>query len=178
MSDDDESQSAPNIAIAAWGVLGFAALLGSALYRLTPLAIEAARDYSLTGLQISVYVVWVIWMWYTEGYRAFQKQLCPRMVARAWHLGRNPKTLHVIFAPLFCMALFHATRKRLIISWVILVMIIGLVIGIKQIEQPWRGIIDGGVVVGLGWGLAVLLFLFGRALAGSEPKASPELPEP
>jgi hypothetical protein len=49
---------------------------------------------------------------------------------------------------------------------------------INLLGQPWRGIIDSGVVVGLSWGLASLLwaawltFSQGRYLA--EPEVLPE----
>jgi hypothetical protein len=162
--------------IAAWGVLGFTAILVSAIVRLSPLAWEPIAARSLSNVQVALYVGWVAWMWYTEGYRAFQKQLCPRMVARALHLARNPVTHRVVLAPLFCMGLFHASRKRLIISWSVLLGVVGLVIAVRQLSQPWRGLIDGGVVVGLGWGLAALLVIFVMAVSGTEPTASPELP--
>lgn len=164
--------------IAAWGILGFSAVLVQAIVRLAPMAWEPIAAQSLSQLQVGLYVGWVAWMWYTEGYRGFQRQLCPRMVARALHLARNPVAHRVALAPFFCMGLFHATRRRLIIAWVLLIAIIGLVIAVRQLSQPWRGLIDGGVVVGLAWGLGALLVVFARAIAGREPGVSPELPEP
>lgn len=169
------SRQAPNQLIVAWAVLGFAALLGKALYQLSPLAYDAVRG-DLTGVQIGFAVGWTAWMWYTEGYRAFQKQLCPRLVARATWLGRNPRPWLVALAPLYAMGLFHASRKRLIISWVVLIGIVGLVIGVRFLPAPWRGLVDLGVVVGLGWGLGWLLYTWVLAIAGREPGVDPELP--
>lgn len=166
----------PNQLIVAWSVLGFAALLGHALYKLAPIA-WVPIDEGMTQLQMGALIVWVAWMWYTEGYKAFQKQLCPRFIKRATWLGRDRRLWLVALAPMFCMGMFHATRKRLIISWAITIGVIGLVIGVRYLHQPWRGIVDAGVVVGLGWGLGWLLYYWGRAMVGSEPAVSPELPE-
>lgn len=164
------------VAIAAWGALGFAALLVKALIQLTPLALVPLRDYTLDALHIAVYVAWVAWMAWTEGYKTFQQVVAPRVAARAMHLARNPRPWHVALAPFYCMALFHATRKRMIVSWAVVVMVVGLVIGVRFLPQPWRGIIDGGVVVGLAWGLIAIVVCFGRALAGRPVPADPGLP--
>ena len=171
-----DSERDTNPWIVAWAVLGFAAVLVHALVTLTPKAL-VPFEMGLTQFQTGVYVVWVVWMWYTEGHRAFQKQLCPRMIERAMWLGRNPRPLLVVLAPMFAMGMLHATRKRLIVSWAVTIGIIGLVIAVRFVPQPWRGIIDGGVVVGLGWGLARLLFYWIKSLAGSAPGFEPDLPE-
>lgn len=160
-----------------WGVLGFAAILGSAIWRLAPYAIEPFREHSLSWWQSGMYGAWVFFMAYTEGYRGFQVQMSPRVVARGLYLSRHPRLLHVALAPLFVMSLFYATRRRLIVSWVLLVAIVILVILVRQLAQPWRGIVDGGVVVGLSWGLIAMLYYFVAALAGRPIPADPELPE-
>jgi len=174
---DAASLGRPRWAIAAWGVLGFAGILANAIIRLAPLALEAVLDYTLSSLELAFLAGWVGWMWYAEGYRAFQRQLCPRVVARALHLSRHPVPHRVVLAPFFCMGLFHAARRRLIVSWSVLAGIVVLIVSVRQLEQPWRGLIDAGVVVGLGWGLATLLLTFGLAIAGRPPAVSPELPE-
>src|SRR5688500_5512472 len=109
------------VAIAAWGALGFAALLVKALVQLTPLALVPLREYTLDALHIAVYVAWVAWMAWTEGYKTFQQVVAPRVAARALHLARNPRPLHVALAPFYCMALFHATRRRMIVAWAVVV---------------------------------------------------------
>ena len=38
-----------------------------------------------------------------------------------------------------------------------------LVALVRRLDQPWRGIIDAGVVVGLAWGLAALWIFTARA---------------
>jgi len=159
-----------------WGVLGFAALLANAVYSLTPFAVTPIADGLLSWWQWGLYGLWVFFMAYTEGYKGFQVQMSPRVVARGMHLVEHPKLLHVVLAPLFVMSLFHATRKRLFVSWFVLIAVVLLVIGVRQLEQPWRGIVDGGVVVGLSWGLIAMLWYFVVGLSGGEVPAEPELP--
>jgi hypothetical protein len=164
-------------AIAAWGALGFGGLLVQAVVGLTPLALVPIREHTLTGVQTAIYVAWVVWMAWSEGYKTFQKLVAPRVAARAIHLARHPRLLHVLLAPAFCMALFHATRRRMITAWAVVVMVIALVVSVRFLPQPWRGIVDGGVVVGLVWGLIAVIVCFALALAGRPVAADPGLPE-
>ena len=148
----------PVYAVALWGVLGFAAILVQAVVGLFPKAVEPIQDGSLTVLQIALYVLWVGFMAYSEGYKGFQKHMSPRVAVRSMYAARNPRPILVVLAPLFCMGLFHATRRRLITSWVILIGVVILVIGVRQLDQPWRGIVDGGVVIGLAWGFLATMY--------------------
>ncbi|MBC8077550.1 MAG: hypothetical protein H7Y32_15860 [Chloroflexales bacterium] len=162
--------------VAAWGILGVALVLTQALVRLVPVALIPIAT-GMTSLQWTALALWVAFCAYSEGYKAFQLRWVPRVVARAFHLGQNPRPLHVVLAPFFCMGLLHATRRRLIVSWAFVVLITLVVVLVRRLAQPWRGIIDGGVVVGLGWGLVALLWQATRAgLSGAPPEASPELP--
>ncbi|HTL36547.1 MAG TPA: hypothetical protein VL326_25615 [Kofleriaceae bacterium] len=155
-----------------WGVVGVIAILGKAIYQLTPIAL-AAHDVPFNTLQWIVLAVWVVFIVYSEGYRAFHKAFSPRVVARAQHLSAHPRALYVAIAPLYCMGLVHATRKRLIVSWCVTLGIIGLVLLVRQLDQPWRGIIDGGVVLGLSVGVLSILYF---ALA-KQPGVAPDVPE-
>ena len=174
---DDHRTSRPNLLIATWGIVGFLALLGQALWRLAPMAIEPIEDGTLSGLQIAIYVLWVLFMAYSEGYKGFQKQLAPRMSVRAMLLARRPQLVPALLAPMYCMGLFHASKKRLIIAWSVFIGVILLVLLVRQLDQPWRGIVDGGVVVGLLWGSLSILWYFIRTLGGHPPDVSPDLPE-
>ena len=102
----------------------------------------------------------VIYMAYAEGYKGFHRGFAPRVVVRARYLADNPRPLHVLLAPLFCMGYIHATRKRQILSFALTTMIICFVLIARSMPQPWRGIVDAGVVVGLGLGvLSIAYFL-------------------
>jgi hypothetical protein len=168
----------PRIRIAAlWGVLGFSAILVQAIVRLTPLALEPVRDGNLAAWHWALYGASILFNGYFEGYRAFQKQAAPRIVARALHLGEHPRPLHVALAPFFCTGLFHATRRRVISMWILYGGLVVLIVSVRMLAQPWRGMIDAGVVVGLSWGVVAILATYRRALAGHPPAASPELPD-
>ena len=151
-------------------------MLASAVYRLTPLAIDAfSYDWHL--LHWIAFTLIVLFMAYMEGYRAFQRAFSPRVAARARYLGDHPDLLHALLAPLFCMAYFHALKRRQIASLLVTAGIIVLVILVRLLPQPWRGIIDGGVVVGLAWGLLSLLVFSYQALTAKTFSYSPEVPE-
>ena len=115
--------------IAIWGILGVVALCGQALVKLTPIAIETINSGEMNTFHWVLMVVWAIFNTYAEGYRGFHLRFSPRTVSRAFYLADNPTPVRVILAPLFCMGLFAATRKVLIISWSIFIMVILLVIG-------------------------------------------------
>jgi hypothetical protein len=95
---------------------------------------------------------------------------------RALYLRQHPKPLHLILAPLFCMAYFHATRRRQTVSISLTAGIIVLVLAVHRLPQPWRGIVDAGVVIGLAWGVVSLLWFAARAFAGRACDCSPEVP--
>jgi hypothetical protein len=165
------------IAIASWGIIGVLVLLAQALYRLTPFALEPLERHMLSGWQLALYVGWSLFNAYAEGYRGFQRSFSPRVVARAMHLARHPRPLHVVLAPLYCMAFFHARRKTVIVAWVLFALIVVVVAFVRRLDQPWRGIIDAGVVVGLLWGSLSIVVLFIAALAGRPTSADASLPD-
>jgi len=159
-----------------WGVAGFALLLVYTILRLGPIALETfghqLRWYHWLALLLNVSL-----MAYSEGYRGFQKSFSPRVVARARYLQQHPRLLAVLFAPLYCMGYFQTTRRRQRATFGLTIGIIVLVVLIRSLDQPWRGIIDAGVVVGLSWGLISLLFFSVQAVTAAEFDYSPEVPE-
>jgi hypothetical protein len=161
---------------ALWGLAGVLLLLGSAVYRLSPLAIEAF-SYDWQWYHWLAFVFMSLFMAYAEGYRAFQQGFSPRVAARARYLRDHPDALHALFAPLFCMAYFHAPRRRQVTSISVTAGIIVLVILVRLLYQPWRGIIDGSVVIGLAWGLVSLAIFGYQAFTSERFGYSPEVPE-
>jgi hypothetical protein len=161
---------------ALWGIAGLSLIFGNALFRLYPYAEE------LWGMSFAWYhwvalVVSMLFMGYAEGYKGFHLKFSPRVAARALYLKKNPSILRVLFAPLFCVGFFHATRKRKIVAYSLTAMIVLLVIFVRQLPQPWRGIVDVGVLLGLGWGLVSVWLFSVRAFFGKAYSVSPETPE-
>jgi hypothetical protein len=164
-------------AIVAWGVFGVLALIAQAMWRLTPLALEPIRANMLTPAQATLYGVWVVLNAYAEGYRGFHKRFSPRVVSRALHLAREPRALHVLLAPAFCMSLFHATTRGKRVAWGVTLGVIALVMLVRAAPQPWRGIIDGGVVVGLFLGGISIVYHLVLAFSGRMLEVEIDLPE-
>ena len=170
------TQNRPNLFIASWGVFGVLALLGQAIVRLGLLALEAFKHSDMDLTKWGVLCVWVVVNAYYEGYKAFQLGFSPRVVARAMHLAQTPTPMSALFAPLYCMSFFHATRRGKIVAWVILIMVLSFIVFLRYVPQPWRGIIDAGVVVALIWGAVSMIFCYVRAMGGRVPEVAMAMP--
>lgn len=161
---------------ALWGVMGVAFLLLYAIARLLGTVHESLllpwHWYHYAALIVSV-----LFMAYSEGYRGFQRGFAPRVAARARYVRHNPRKRFVLFGPLFCAAYFHAARRRQITAIALTLGIVVLVALVRQVAQPWRGIIDAGVIAGLAWGVVSLLVISFIALTADQFEHSPELPE-
>jgi hypothetical protein len=176
------SSPSGSLALTSYGAIGVLGILGQAIWRLTPIALEPLG--SLNAGQLALLMSWIAISIYAEGYRAFQLRFCPRVVARALYVGRlhpeyttaSPPRIAALLAPLFCMGFFYARTRTLITAWVVSAMIVTLVVIVRGLPQPWRGIIDAGVVVGLSYGVVALLFQLITALRGTRPPALAELP--
>ena len=150
-------------------------MLAFAIVRLTDIGL-ASFDYHFAWYHWLLLLANVAFMAYSEGYKGFQKAYSPRFAARLRHLRDHPRFFHSVLAPLFSMGYFHTTRKRLIVSYALTVIIILLILIVHQLPQPWRGILDIGVVVGLGWGLISILAFSWQALRQPDFPYSAELP--
>ncbi len=164
------------LAGAIWGVTGLSLLLAWALTRLAPYMVEIF-ELELLWYHWFLLVLNVFFMAYMEGYKGFQKSAAPNVAARVRHLYLNPNLLHVVLSPLFCGSYFHATRARIKSRYILTVMIVLLIIGVGYLEQPWRGIVDAGVLVGLAWGMFSIIYFSIKALLVAEFDYSPQLPE-
>jgi hypothetical protein len=163
--------------VAVWSIGGVCLLLLDALARLTPIALDAVLRHELSPMQWAALILWLGFMGYIEGYRGFQLRFSPRLVARSLYLVDGPGRGLKLCAPLIAMGLWHASRRRIIATWCLTLGIVALVIVIRQLDQPWRGIVDAGVVLGLGWGLLSILWFWARARAGHGPEISLDLPD-
>ncbi len=165
-----------------WGLLGVAGLLASAVWRLSPRIAELA-EFTLGPLHWLVLAIFTPYMAYAEGYKGFHLNFAPRVVARALYLRERSQTsaaqsvLFTVLAPAFCMGYFHATRSRMLVSWLVSSAIVALVVAVSRTPQPWRGIVDAGVVTGLALGILSLLWHWLRATRGTRPVTPLDLPD-
>ena len=159
-----------------WGIGGVIAMLTYSVFRLFGLGLEAF-EYAWGWQHWTVFVLNTAFMAHSEGYKGFQQSFAPRVIARAQTLIDSPSLLRLLLAPLFCMGYFHTTRRRLISAYVLTIGIITLIVIFQYISQPWRGILDWGVVVGLTWGIASIAVFAVKAWFGIGPAYPAELPD-
>ena len=151
-------------------------MLVYAIYRLAPIVLDLERS-PMSQLHWVALIFTVVFMAYSEGYKGFHLGFAPRVVMRASYLRDNPRVGHILLAPLFCMGYIYATRKRKLVSFGLTLMIICFILIAGVLPQPWRGIIDAGVVVGLGIGIAsILYFIVVESKNPERIKTSPEVP--
>lgn len=140
-----------------WGIGGIVLLLSFAIVRLGGVALELDPG-ALKPQHWAVMLAWLIYMIWAEGYKGFHKAFAPRVVVRANYLADNPRISHLLLAPLFCMGYIHATARRRLLSVGLTTMIISFVLLVRLLPQPWRGIVDVGVVAGLVVGVLSIFY--------------------
>lgn len=161
---------------AAWGVAGIGAVLIYAAASLGSHTVTALET-GLEPLEWFVLVANATFMAWAEGFRGFQQRFSPRVAARALDLYERPTVPRLVLAPLFCVGYFGATTRLQRMAWVGTVLIVLAVLLFNRLDQPWRGILDAGVMVGLLWGTASLAwacwatFRSRRALVAAEVPA-------
>lgn len=158
-----------------WAIFGLTLIFVPAIFRIIPYATEALK-FGLSLHQWILLIIWCIFMLFTEGYRGFQKQFSPRVASRTLFLLKGkPRFVDILLAPLFCMGFFHATKRVIIANWSIASGVTLLVIIVRHFSQPWRGIIDMGVALGLSYGLITIYYFLYLALKTRKPVVDPEL---
>lgn len=149
-----------------WGISGVLLILLFAILRLSARVIEML-SYSLSLWQWLCLILFALYMAYAEGYKGFHRNFAPRVIARArFFLNQdNLKSFaYILIAPLLCMGYIHATKKRKLVSILLTSMIIVLVLLVSRLPQPWRGIIDVGVVLGLLLGVCSIAYFWVQSL--------------
>ena len=73
------------------------------------------------------------------------------------------------------MGFYAAPRRVMYTVYAITSMIVILVLIMRTVDQPWRGIIDAGVVVGLSWGTIATLLLGMQAMRSPAMRPAEEL---
>lgn len=138
-----------------WGIGGIGGVLLYATVRLSHYALDALM-IGLNFLEASVMVFGLIFMAWVEGYRGFQQRFSPRAAARALYLFQHPTAWDLWLAPFFCAGLFGGTSRLQRRTWAGVGLIGVAVLLFDRLPHPWRGIFDGGVALGLSWGIVSL----------------------
>lgn len=138
---------------AVWGIVGIVLILSSPMYRLFQISWPVISSGDLQWYHGLFLVLSILFMAYAEGYKGFQQNFSPRVAARARYLRSHAGFINGLLAPLFCMGYFGATRRRQVASLILTSMLIILIVAVSFLAQPWRTMIDAGVVVGLFWGI-------------------------
>ena len=161
-----------------WCVGGAITLLSFALTRMTKPMLEAfSGAYELGLLHYIVGGLWVLFMGYSEGYKGFQKGYSPRVASRALYLRDKCTWVRLLLAPLFCLGFINSTKRRRIVVFSLLIGITLIIVLFRQIDQPWRGVLDLGVVVGLSWGIIATLVFLVKFWMAEEVTYDPEVVE-
>lgn len=154
-----------------WGACGVLAVLSQAVWKLAPLTWAAFVGGQMLPYHWLIVVLWVCANAYMEGYRGFQLSYSPMVAERLFSLRHDSPWHHRVLAPFYGMGMFAAPKRRMIVAWTLVVVISLLIVVIRRLPQPWRGIVDAGVVVGLMWGaLSFVVFLVRGALGHAIPK--------
>lgn len=159
---------------ACWAVTGLIALLLYAVARLS-LVVAEGLGVAWDWRHWAVATVNAIFMAWSEGYRGFQLQFSPRTAARVKWLLHNPSAAATVLAPLFAMGYFNATRRRMVSVYALTTFVVAAIAVVHLLPQPWRAALDIGVVIGLGWGVASLVWSLRQTFASRGLPTSPEL---
>ena len=106
-------------------------------------------------MQMTIALLFVVFMAWTEGYRGFQLSYAPKFALRAATLRDQATVLQAILAPVYCMGLAWAPARTLIANWALLILILMLVLAFGVVPQPWRGILMAAL--SSGWGCLPLV---------------------
>jgi len=168
---------AQHLVAAYWGVIGVMGIVFYAIVRLAAYVVGAFA-VGLDAFQWLALAANVIFLAWSEGYRGFQLKFSPRVAARALYLRRCPTSpVTRLFAPLFCIGYFDASRRTRTVAWAGTIGIVILILLVHRLDQPWRGIVDAGVVVGLSWGLVSMVVMAVATFRAGEYLVSPEVPD-
>mmetsp|Transcript_67068 Transcript_67068/g.169323 ORF Transcript_67068/g.169323 Transcript_67068/m.169323 type:complete len:260 (+) Transcript_67068:54-833(+) len=167
-------------AVQAWGVFGVCGYLSYGIAKVVPIVLDGLGAID-AWWQWGLLAATLLFFAYVEGYKGFQLGFSPRVVSRAWVVSEevdDAPVWHKALAPAFCIGYFHGTTKRVITSWAVTTVIFAVVIGVKQLPNPYRAIIDAGVIVGLLWGvISILVLYFQSQQKSTPPDFDPALPE-
>jgi hypothetical protein len=144
------------LAAPAWAVAGVSALFASASYRLGERGIAVIRD-GLGGWEWVALACLTGLFVYGEGFLALDRKWVPGLMRRARELRTERRLVLRLLAPLYGLSLIGAPPAKLVPSWLGTGAIVGAILLVRALPDPWRGIIDFAVAAALAWGLVAIL---------------------
>jgi hypothetical protein len=156
---DGPETRAPNWTVSTFGLALFGFTLAEATFRLGERALETLHE-GMSLPQYALFALSVIAFGYGEGYRALHRRFVPHVIARAIELAKsdNRGVRGFLIAPLYVLDLVQTTPRALRVAWLSIALIVLAVVLVRELPDPYRGIVDGGVAVALSIGLMSLLF--------------------
>lgn len=156
--------------IALYAFLSMAFVLFGAVAGVTTAGLRV-REQHISVLQRMALVVNLIFFVLVEGYLGFHRSWAPVTARRCFLAGfaaKVPRSASsgcaALFAPLFAMGFFFASKRRLVISYVLTAFVVGVVMALKRCPSPWHEIIDCGVGAGLGVGTLSFCYFFVKCM--------------
>lgn len=143
---------------AFWGVGGVLLLVAVAIVKLSQPAAEAL-SFPLRWFHWVALLPIVGFFLYGKGYHGFSRALAPHIARRAAALRAEPTTLRVLLAPLYCLGYFHNERRKQLAVVGMTLAMAGFIFLLPHLGQPWRGLLDVGIVAALVWGFGSILLL-------------------
>jgi hypothetical protein len=142
-------------------VAGVALSLGAAIFRLGKRALQL-RERGLEPFEWAVFVVCALAFTYGEGYRALHLRFAPGVIARVAALtpASGLRVGRALLAPLYALGLIQRERAAVLRAWLSVALIVLAVVIVRELPEPWRGIIDASVTLALTIGLVSLLARF------------------
>jgi hypothetical protein len=139
-----------------WGVAGVLAVVAYAAARLSIRA-QHIPSYDLVWYHWAALLLNTVILIYAKSYRAFRLRLAPRIGVKARDIRENPTIAKTIFAPLYCLGYFGSgsgVRFRMISITLVMV---GLIVVVRYLPEPWRAVLDFGIAVALALGFVFIL---------------------
>jgi hypothetical protein len=157
------------VASRVWGLGSWFYMLGKTSAKMFSKGMSGLRWDELTTTHLAGFFFILVFMAYAEGYRGFHKSFSPMLVKRTWAINeKSPWHVHLL-APLYVGGFIDGTTKRLLVSWGLIIFIVGLVIAVAHTSWPWHQLIDLGVGVGISIGLVSTVYFTLLACRGTLP---------
>ena len=138
-----------------WALLGVGFVFLKSAIQLGVRGVVTIQAGLTTGEWVAFIVITALFV-YGEGVRALQMKYMPYVLRRIARLPEE-RAVNQVLAPLYALSLIGAERRVLLKAWAGTAAIVAAVIVVRQLSEPWRGIVDFAVAMALTWGLIALL---------------------